>query len=67
MKTIAIITGDIINSRGHNTAVWMDSLKSFLLQFGDTPSTWEIYRGDEIQIRMPMKQALYAALQLKAL
>jgi len=67
MKTIAIITGDIINSRGHNTAVWMDKLKSFLLQWGDTPSTWEIYRGDEIQLRMPMEQALYAAIQLKAL
>lgn len=67
MKTIAIITADIINSRGHNTAVWINRLKSFLIQWGDTPSTWEIYRGDEIQLRLPIKQALFAAIQLKAL
>ena len=67
MNRIAIITGDIINSRGHNSKEWMAKLKSCLIQWGDTPSTWEIYRGDEIQLRIKVKHALYAAIQLKAL
>lgn len=46
---------------------WMANLKSCLTQWGDTPSTWEIYRGDEIQLRIKVKHALFAAIQLKAL
>ncbi|MBT8313015.1 MAG: SatD family protein [Maribacter sp.] len=64
---IAIITGDIINSRGYNSALWMVKLKSCLTQWGDTPTTWDIYRGDEIQLRIKVKDALFAAIQLKAL
>jgi hypothetical protein len=67
MNIIAIITGDIINSRGHNSTEWMAKLKSCLTQWGDTPSTWEIYRGDEIQLRIQVKHALFATIQLKAL
>jgi len=67
MKSVAIITGDIINSRGHNATEWMAKLKSCLIQWGDTPSSWEIYRGDEIQLRIKVKHALFAAIQLKAL
>jgi len=67
MSMIAIITGDIINSRGHKSMEWMAKLKSCLTQWGDTPSTWEIYRGDEIQLRIKVKHALFAAIQLKAL
>lgn len=67
MNMIAIITGDIINSRGHNSMEWMAKLKSCLTQWGDTPSAWEIYRGDEIQLRIKVKDALFAAIQLKAL
>ena len=67
MNRIAIITGDIINSRAHNSTEWMAKLKSCLNQWGDTPSAWEIYRGDEIQLRIEVKHALFAAIQLKAL
>ena len=67
MNRIAIITGDIINSGGYNSTEWMAKLKSCLGQWGDTPSTWEIYRGDEIQLRINNKDALFAAIQLKAL
>ena len=67
MNMIAIITGDIINSSGHNSTEWMAKLKSCLAQWGDTPSTWEIYRGDEIQLRIKVQHALFAAIQLKAL
>ncbi|MGB5497319.1 MAG: SatD family protein [Maribacter sp.] len=64
---VAIITGDIINSRGHDSKEWMAMLKSCLIQWGDTPSTWEIYRGDEIQLRIKVEHALFVAIQLKAL
>jgi hypothetical protein len=67
MEIIAIITADIINSRGYNSTEWMTKLKSCLNQWGDTPSSWEIYRGDEIQLRINKKDALFAAIQLKAL
>ena len=64
---IAIITGDIINSRGHEPTEWMPKLKSCLAQWGDTPGTWEIYRGDEIQVRIAVSEALFVVIQLKAL
>lgn len=67
MNKIAIITGDIINSRAHNTSEWMAKLKQYLTQWGDAPSNWEIYRGDEIQLRIGIKDALLATIQLKAL
>ncbi len=64
---IAIITGDIVNSRGYDTTEWMGRLKTCLSQWGDTPKTWEIYRGDEIQLRLPIDEALFAAIRIKAL
>ncbi len=67
MENIPIITGDLINSRGYNSTEWMAKLKSCLKQWGDTPSRWEIYRGDEIQLRINKKDALFAAIQIKAL
>ncbi|MBD0776600.1 hypothetical protein HPE56_02245 [Maribacter sp. ANRC-HE7] len=64
---IAVITGDIVNSRGYDSTEWMAKLKSCLSQWGDTPTTWEIYRGDEIQLRIPVTEALFAAIKVKAL
>lgn len=67
MNKIAIITGDIINSRAHNTSEWMAKLKQYLTKWGAAPSNWEIYRGDEIQLRIGVNDSLLAAIQLKAL
>jgi len=64
---VAVITGDIINSGGFSTSEWMKKLKKYLSKWGDSPSEWEIYRGDEIQLRIPISDALLAAIQLKAL
>ena len=64
---IAIITADIINSRGYTVAEWMSKLKIYLAKWGSSPATWEIYRGDEIQLRIDKANALKAAIQLKAL
>ena len=64
---VAIITGDIINSENHKVSEWLGSLKKYLSQIGESPTDWEIYRGDEFQLRVPLKQALEAAIHIKAL
>lgn len=64
---IAIITGDIINSEGHDSAKWMDTLKQYFLRFGPSPMNWEIYRGDEFQLKVTRDNALLTAIQIKAL
>lgn len=64
---IAIITGDIINSEKHKASEWIDVLKNQFSKWGESPSDWEIYRGDEFQIRIATKNALWAAILIKAL
>ena len=64
---IAIITGDIINSQGNKTSGWLDGLKKYLDDVGKTPKDWEIYRGDEFQVRTFPENALRVAIQIKAL
>jgi hypothetical protein len=64
---IAIITGDIINSDRYTASEWMDILKPYLSRQGKTPNDWEIYRGDEFQIRTSPARALSTAIQIKAL
>lgn len=64
---VAIITGDIINSDRFAASEWMDILKPYLASQGKTPNDWEIYRGDEFQIRTTPERALSMAIQIKAL
>lgn len=63
---IAIVTGDIINSESSKAETWMPLLKNQLLKFGKTPEDWEIYRGDEFQIKTTPEKALELSLLLKA-
>lgn len=62
----AIILGDIIKSRKRET-IWMDELKSYLKNIGESPSVWEIFRGDQFQIEVQLEKALLTAIQIKAL
>jgi len=64
---IAIITGDIINSENHTSSEWLGILKGYLSKLGDTPINWEVYRGDEFQLKIDQKDALRAAIHTKAL
>ena len=64
---IAIITGDIINSENHPSSEWIDLLREYFAQFGDSPMNWEIYRGDEFQLKVTKKNALFTAIRIKAL
>ena len=63
---IAILTGDIINSEHYNVSDWMSILKEYFLQLGSTPQVWEIYRGDEFQIKVAAVDALEVAIAIKA-
>lgn len=64
---IAIITGDIVNSRKLTSKIWIDGLKKLLNTFGKNPIEWEIYRGDEFQLEIKNpEEALIIALQIKS-
>lgn len=61
------ITGDIVNSRKvSESAIWADPLKRQLRTFGNSPTEWEIYRGDSFQLVVKAKEALRATLLIKA-
>jgi len=62
---IAIITGDIVASRSLNTAIWLKHLKDGLQMFGNSPLTWELYRGDSFQFKTTADDALFHAILLK--
>jgi len=64
---IAIITGDIINSANHPSSEWIDLLKNYFNQFGASPMNWEIYRGDEFQLKVTKKNAVFTAIRIKAM
>ncbi|WP_057936489.1 hypothetical protein [Algoriphagus resistens] len=66
---IALLTGDIINSRGlKDQNLWIYPLKKLLGNWGQTPKQWEIFRGDSFQLEVPdPSESLLIALQIKAL
>jgi len=63
---IAILTGDIINSEHYKASDWIEILKNHLSAWGTTPKDWEIYRGDEFQLKVTAEKALEVAVGLKA-
>ena len=63
---IAVITGDIINSRDVEVENWLNSLKKILNYYGKEPKYWEIFRGDSFQLSLAPEQALLAAIHIKA-
>lgn len=62
----AVITGDIINSRGGRVEDWINSLKDTLMKYGEEPKTWELYRGDSFQLSLAPENSFIAALHIKA-
>ncbi|MCB4808410.1 SatD family protein [Tamlana sp. 62-3] len=63
---IAILTGDIINSRATEPEIWLNTLKETLSLFGNAPKTWEIFRGDSFQLEVKPIEALFAAILIKS-
>lgn len=64
---IAVITGDIINSRKVNSEVWLPKLKEYFSKIILDTEKWEIYRGDSFQIEVEIENALEIAMCIKAL
>ena len=62
---IAIITGDIINSKKIFPDKWIISLKQILNRFAKENETWEIFRGDSFQVEVAPKDALILAIRIK--
>ncbi|MGY8915487.1 MAG: SatD family protein [Flavobacteriales bacterium] len=63
---IAIITGDIINSEAYKVSDWLVGLKNYLSTLGNTPKDWDIYRGDEFQLKVDPSEALKVAIEIKS-
>lgn len=63
---IAVITGDIINSRKGKVQNWINPLKETLNMYGSTPKNWEIYRGDSFQLSLDPQKAMIAAIHIKS-
>jgi hypothetical protein len=64
---VSVITGDIINSRKSNPKSYLRLLKDELLEYGKTPSEWEIYGGDSFQLLIDdPKEALLVCIRIKA-
>ncbi len=64
---VAIITGDIVNSKSRPASEWIPLLRTYFSQLGKTPADWEIYRGDEFQLRVSPENALEIAIRIKAI
>lgn len=63
----SVITGDIIESRGTNSALWMPRLKKALSVEGKNPGSWQVYRGDSFQVEVKdPAMALLTAIRIKA-
>lgn len=64
---MAVITGDIINSKKVKTEQWLAILKELLNYWGKEPVKWQVYRGDSFQLEVSnINDALKAAYYLKA-
>ncbi len=63
---IAVITGDIVNSEQYPSSIWMPLLKKVLKKYGKHPEIWDIYRGDEFQVKTSPLAALEATIKIKA-
>ncbi|CAM1358328.1 SatD family (SatD) [Tenacibaculum sediminilitoris] len=62
----SVITGDIINSRGVSVKTWLPLLKKSFNSIGETPKTWELFRGDSFQIEIEnITETLFFAIELK--
>lgn len=64
---IAVITGDIISSQNVDPESWLGRLRKLLATWSETPENWEIYRGDEFQMKCSVDDAFAKALMIKSL
>lgn len=65
-KTVAVLTGDLIESSSLPAKQWLAELKRALGHWGAENADWEVYRGDSFQLRIKPEEALLSALSIKA-
>lgn len=66
-KMIAVITGDITDSKKIDPKIWLKPFKKELDNIGASPRFWEIYRGDSFQaIISKPEDAVRTAIKIKA-
>lgn len=63
---IAVITGDIVNSKKGESKIWLQTLKKCLSTFGTQPKDWDIYRGDSFQLAISPEKAFTASILIKS-
>ncbi|WP_431136922.1 SatD family protein [Psychroserpens mesophilus] len=63
---VAVITGDVINSRKGDVEKWLKLLKDILNYYGEEPKDWEIFRGDSFQLLIAPEKAMLAAIHIKS-
>ncbi|MBS3739561.1 MAG: transcriptional regulator [Psychroflexus sp.] len=63
---IAVLTGDVVNSKIENAEVWLQTLKSTLELYGKTPRDWEVFRGDSFQLVVSKEKAILASIHIKS-
>lgn len=63
---IAVITGDIVNSKKGNDQSWLKTLKGCLSTFGQQPEDWDVFRGDSFQLAITSDKAFLASIYIKA-
>ncbi len=64
---IAVLTGDIINSQKADNKLWLPQLKRLFQQWSETGENWDIYRGDEFQLKCRVDQVFHYAILIKSL
>lgn len=64
---IAIITGDIINSQKSDSELWLPELKKLLGTWSASPENWEVYRGDEFQLKCNVDDVFHRVILIKSL
>lgn len=64
---IAVITGDIINSQHTDPELWVPALTQLFEGWGRSSVDWELYRGDEFQVRTEPTNVFWNFLAIKSL
>lgn len=63
---VAIITGDIIQSRAVAPTIWLPILENALKKYSSKNHKVEIFRGDSFQLVLPINQVFEAIFYIKA-
>ena len=62
---IAVLTGELIFPQTpEGNRLWQDQLRELLQTAGDSPDTWQLYRGNRFELKTTPEEALRWALKI---